>query len=164
MAFAAPSGFLGNQVAQTLQVQPPSGAGAAPAFPASLRDWNDDHRMAYLFTHGLNLPGNLVFGETALQNEVALRQAAPIATADKLAHDGQMAAALKATAFASSAGGEQPKFLSLVADAGHVIVKFARRGTRAAELLPLEHLALQARAALQEPLCATRWRLATSCQ
>lgn len=144
MAFAAPSGFLGNQVANALQAQPPSGAGAVPAFPASLRDWNDDHRIAYLFTQGLNLPGNLVFGEASLQKEVALQQATPITTADKLAHYGQMASALKSAAFGSSAGGEQPKFLSLVADAGHVIVKFARRGTRAAELLTLEHLALQA--------------------
>jgi hypothetical protein len=156
MAFAAPSGFLGNQAARALQAQAAPGDTAVPAFPASLRDWNDDHRIAYLFTQGLNLPGNLVFGEASLHKELALRQAVPITSAEKLAHYGQMASALKAAAFGSSAGGEQPKFLSLVADAGHVIVKFARRGTRAAELLPLEHLALKALHSVGVPAAHTQ--------
>lgn len=136
MAFAAPSGFLGRQLAQE--------AARSQLFPASLRDWSDEHRIAYLFSQGLNLPGNLVFGDLALQKEMELREAAPIPVADKLAHYVAMASALKAAAYGSSAGGEQPKFLSLTEDAGHVIVKFARRGSRMAELLPLEHLALRA--------------------
>jgi HipA-like C-terminal domain len=136
MAFAAPSGFLGRQLAQA--------AAHAQLFPASLKDWSDEHRVAYLFTQGLNLPGNLVFGDVPLQKEMELRSAAPIPAAEKLAHYVAMASALKAAAYGSSAGGEQPKFLSLTEDSGHVIVKFAKLGSRMAELLPLEHLALRA--------------------
>ncbi len=148
MAFAAPSGFLGRQLAQE--------AARSHLFPASLKDWSDEHRVAYLFTQGLNLPGNLVFGDAQLQKEMDLRAAAPIAAADKLAHYVEMASALKAAAYGSSAGGEQPKFLSLTEDAGHVIVKFAKLGSRMAELLPLEHLALRALAEVGVPAAATQ--------
>lgn len=55
MLFAAPSGFLGRQLAHEAARNQP--------FPTSLKDWGDDHRVAYLFTQGLNLPGNLVFGD-----------------------------------------------------------------------------------------------------
>lgn len=136
MAFAAPSGFLGRQLARE--------AASTLQFPASLKDWSDEHRMAYLFTQGLNLAGNLVFGDIALHQEMALRAAAPIPAAERLTHYVQMASSLKAAAYGSSAGGEQPKFLSLTEGSGHVIVKFAKLGSRMAELLPLEHLALRA--------------------
>src|SRR5690606_18026653 len=56
MSFAAPSGFLGRQLAQAAALE--------HAFPTSLKDWSDDHRVAFLFTQGVNLPGNLVFGDT----------------------------------------------------------------------------------------------------
>ena len=71
MAFAAPSGFLGRQLAQDV-------TRAQQLFPASLRDWGDGDRVAYLFTQGLNLPGNLVFGDLALQSEMELRAATPV--------------------------------------------------------------------------------------
>jgi HipA-like C-terminal domain len=134
-AFAAPSGFLGRQLAQE--------AARSLPFPASIKDWSDEHRLAYLFTQGLNLPGNLVFGDLSLQKEIEFRAAVPIPATAKLAHYVAMASMLKAAAYGSSAGGEQPKFLSLTEDAGHVIVKFAKLGSRMAELLPLEHLALR---------------------
>ena len=148
MAFAAPSGFLGRQHAQE--------ASRSQPFPASLKDWNDEHRVAYLFTQGLNLPGNLVFGDGSLQKEIDLRNAAPIPAKKKLAHYVEMASNLKAAAYGSSAGGEQPKFLSLVEGAGHVIVKFARLGSRMAELLPLEHLALASLGDVAVPAASTR--------
>jgi hypothetical protein len=135
MNFAAPSGFLGRRLAQE--------AARAQPFPAHLKDWGDEHRIAYLFTQGVNLPGNLVFGDGPLQKEMDLRALAPISRARRLAHYVEQASALKAATYGSSAGGEQPKFLSLTADAGHVIVKFAKVGSRMAELLPLEHLALR---------------------
>lgn len=135
MTFAAPSGFLGRQLAHDAAQQ--------LQFPASLKDWGDEHRVAYLFTRGLNLPGNLVFGDASLQTELDLRTARPTAAAEKAAHFQEMATALKGAAFGSSAGGEQPKFLGLTEDLGHVIVKFAKIGSRMAELLPLEHLALR---------------------
>ncbi len=136
MAFSAPAGFLGRQLAQD--------AARSQLFPANLKDWSDEHRIAYLFTQGLNLLGNLVFGDVPLQKEMELRAAAPIPASEKRAHYVEMASDLKAAAYGSSAGGEQPKFLSLTEDSGHVIVKFAKLGSRMAELLPLEHLALRA--------------------
>lgn len=147
MAFSAPSGFLGRQVAQAV----------APALhlPQSLKDWSDDHRVAYLFTRGLNLAGNLVYGELSLQLEMELRQAVAHPPQDKLGHYVAMANALKEASYGSSAGGEQPKFLSVAPDAGHVIVKFARQGSRMADLLPLEHLALRALANVDVPAAET---------
>ena len=148
MAFAAPSGFLGRQVAmEAARLQP---------FPASLKDWGDDHRAAYLFTQALNLPGNLVFGDGPLQFEMTLRDAAPIAAEHKLAHYVERASTLKAAAYGSSAGGEQPKFLSLVEDSGHVIVKFAKLGSRMAALLTMEHLALRALAGVGVAAASTQ--------
>lgn len=136
MAFAAPSGFLGRQQAQ-------EAARVASGFPASLRDWHEDHRVAWLFTLGLNLAGNLIFGDAALQRELDLRALLPTPPEGKLEAYAAMAAQLKGAAYGSSAGGEQPKFLWQTQDAGPVIVKFAKRGSRMAELLPLEHLALR---------------------
>ncbi|RYF63303.1 MAG: hypothetical protein EOO22_26230 [Comamonadaceae bacterium] len=112
--------------------------------------------MAYLFTRGLNLPGNLVFGDTSLQAEMDLRDAAPTSAADKGAHFLRMATALKDSAFGSSAGGEQPKFLGLTEDSGHVIVKFAKLGSRMAQLLPLEHLALRSLHEVGVPAASTQ--------
>lgn len=148
VAFAAPSGFLGRQRAQD--------AARSPHFPSSLTDWSDEHRIAYLFTRGLNLPGNLVFGETGLQMEMEFRSLRPVPAAEKLSHYVEMAAALKGSAYGSSAGGEQPKFLTLTADSGHVIVKFAKIGSRMGELLPLEHLALRSLAEVGVPAAKTQ--------
>lgn len=148
MVFAAPSGFMGRQLAhEAARLQP---------FPANLQDWNDEHRVAYLFTQGLNLPGNLVFGDVPLQREMELRAAAAVPAAEKLAHYEEMASNLQASAYGSSAGGEQPKFLSLTEDSGHVIVKFAKRGSRMAELLPLEHLALRTLREVDVPAAQTQ--------
>ena len=105
MSFAAPSGFLGRQIAHE--------ASKVQGFPASLKDWNDDHRVAYLFTMGMNLPGNLVFGETCLQMELDFRNLPPTSAQDKLDRYVEMATQLKGAAYGSSAGGEQPKFLWL---------------------------------------------------
>lgn len=135
MAFSAPSGFLGRQVAHAVASE--------LQLPTNLRDWSDDHKIVYLFSRGLNLPGNLVFGDGSLQREMDLRSAPAAPTADKWTHYVQMANQFRDAAYGSSAGGEQPKFLSLAEDTGHVIVKFAKEGSRMAALLPLEHAALR---------------------
>ncbi len=148
MLFAAPSGFLGRQLAQTAALHQP--------FPASLRDWSDDHRIAFLFTQGMNLPGNLIFGDIPLQREMdLLRQPRPQAQ-DKLDVYVALAQQLKNESYGSSAGGEQPKFLWVAEDTGSVIVKFARSGSRMAELLPLEHLALASLANVGVPTAKTQ--------
>lgn len=148
MAFASPSGFLGRQVARAAALE--------MQFPETLRDWHDEHRIAYLFTRGLNLPGNLVYGDASLQKEMEFRQLAPISSAQKLDHYDGMANQLRDASFGSSAGGEQPKFLALTEDVGHVIVKFARRGSRMADLLCLEHLALEALDVASVPAASTQ--------
>lgn len=148
MAFSCPSGFLGRQVARA--------AAAEMQVPESLKDWGDEHRIAYLFTRGLNLAGNLVYGDACLQRELDFRSAPATPPADKPAHYVAMANQLREAAYGSSAGGEQPKFLSLAQDSGHVIVKFARQGSRMAELLPLEHLALRSLAEVGVPAAKTQ--------
>lgn len=148
MLFAAPSGFLGRQQAQTAARNQP--------FPASLKDWSDDHRIAFLFTQGLNLPGNLIFGDQPLQREMDLLQQPRPPAQDKLDVYVQLAQQLKNESYGSSAGGEQPKFLWVAEDSGSVIVKFARLGSRMAELLPLEHLALASLADIGLPAAKTQ--------
>ncbi|MDD0812685.1 HipA domain-containing protein [Curvibacter sp. RS43] len=147
MLFAAPSGFLGREVAQAVS--------RSRAFPSSLKDWNDDHKVAFLFTHGANLPGNLIFGDTPLQSEMELMCVPPTKGDERLEHYVDMALRLKHSSYGSSAGGEQPKFLWVGQDSGHVIVKFARCGSRMAALLPLEHLALRALAGVGVPTAQT---------
>lgn len=148
MLFAAPSGFLGRQRAQEAARHQP--------FPSSLKDWNDDHRVAYLFTQGMNLPGNLIFGSAPLERELAFLAARSSPAEDKLDAYIGMASAERGAVHGSSAGGEQPKFLWLAADTGHVIVKFAKAGSRMAELLPLEHLALRSLAEVGVPASSTQ--------
>lgn len=148
MLFAAPSGFLGRQLAHE--------AARSQPFPTSLKDWNDDHRVAYLFTQGLNLPGNLIFGGAPLERELAFMAVNPTPAKDKSDYYIGMATALRGAAYGSSAGGEQPKFLWLTEDTGHVIVKFAKVGSRMAELLPLEHLALRSLAEAGVPASSSQ--------
>lgn len=152
MSFAAPSGFLGRQLAHE--------ASRFPGFPASLKDWNDDHRVAYLFTRGINLPGNLVYGDLALQKELDFRSLPATPEQEKPDAFVAMAMQLKDAAFGSSAGGEQPKFLWMTEGAGHVIVKFAKFGSRMAELLPLEHLALRCLDSVGVPASRTQLHVA----
>lgn len=147
MAFAAPSGFLGRQVAHS--------APAALQLPTSLKDWSDDHRIACLVAQSVNLPGDLVFGDAALEREMVLRQAEPVAASEKLNRYDTMALNLQEVGYGSSVGGEQPKFLCLTGQRGHVIVKFARARTRMAELLALEHLALKVLAQAGVPAAPT---------
>lgn len=148
MAFSAPSGFLGRQLAREVAFD--------LQLPASLKDWGDDERIVYLCSRGMNLAGNLVYGDAPLQKEMDFRSLAPVPAAQKIQHYVDMAAQLKGSAYGSSAGGEQPKFLSFTEDSGHVIVKFARKGARMAELLPLEHLALRELAAIGVPAARTQ--------
>ena len=134
MAFAAPSGFLGRQAAHAVA--------AELQLPDSLRDWSDDHRAAYLIARGSNLVGDLVFGDVALAQSMEQRQLAAISVSRKLQAYREMTSAIKSAAAGSSAGGEQPKFLAFTKDRGHVLVKFAALGTRMADLLRMESLAL----------------------
>ena len=146
MAFAAPSGFLGRQTAHAVA--------ADLQLPDSLRDWSDDHCAAYLLARGWNLAGDLVFSDAALAQLMEFRSVAPTASGLKLELYRQMTSNMKGSAVGSSAGGEQPKFLAYTEDRGHVLVKFAALGTRMAELLRMENVALDCLRGTGVP-CAT---------
>jgi hypothetical protein len=143
MVFASPSGFLGRQVA--------AAASDFLGVPKSISDWSDDHRAAYLFSVGSDAPGDLVFGDAALDELLRARASTPVPTAAKLDHYHARAISQVRQPVGTSAGGEQPKFTAEVEDAGHVIVKFARAGTRMADILVLEEIALRALAGVGLP-------------
>ncbi|MBC7484162.1 MAG: HipA domain-containing protein [Rhizobacter sp.] len=149
MIFSSPSGFLGRHVAQQVSKQ--------HGLPAKLNLWSDDHRAAFLFTSEADAPGNLLFGDESLASMLAQRKArVVVAPGDKLAVYAASTHDFGHTIGGSSAGGEQPKFTCETADVGHVIVKFALAGTRTADLLVLEHLALSSLAAEGLPAAVTR--------
>lgn len=136
MAFAAPSGYLGARIAKVVA--------AELGVPASLRDWSDDHRVKFLCSMGSDVPGSLMWGANSFATHMASRQVAPIASADIARVYPQLATSTTQTGAGSSAGGEQPKFTCETETRGHLIVKFARVGTRSSEMLVLEELALRA--------------------
>ncbi len=132
---ARPSGFLGRHFAATH---------ADLRLPARLADWSEHHILLAMSRRGEDLPGHLIVGEEsfarwqALENVPRVRDDYPaLADATTAGHPP-----------GSSAGGERPKFGTLVNDR-HMLVKFAaRRGTadvvarRWCDLLILEGLAL----------------------
>jgi len=151
-----PQGFMGRTFAHT---HPELQLGNDPRF------WSDDDVLRALALCGDDLPGNLVVGEAAFARFHSLPQrasrAASIADYPALAD-----AAMQGSLGGSSAGGEQPKFCTIVGgdahtpgsaagemgDAGeaprHVLVKFSPAGDaptdqRTRDLLVCEHLALQ---------------------
>ncbi len=132
---ARPSGFLGRHFAATH---------ADLRLPARLADWSEHHILLAMSRRGEDLPGHLIVGEEsfarwqALENVPRVRDDYPaLADATTAGHPP-----------GSSAGGERPKFGTLV-NQQHMLVKFAaRRGTadvvarRWCDLLILEGLAL----------------------
>jgi hypothetical protein len=149
-----PQGFMGRTFAH---IHPELQLGNDPRF------WSDDDVLRALALCGDDLPGNLVVGEAAFARFHSLPQrasrAASIADYPALAD-----AAMQGSIGGSSAGGEQPKFCTIVGGdahtpgsaagdawgdaARHVLVKFSPAGNaptdqRTRDLLVCEHLALQ---------------------
>ncbi len=149
MIFSCPSGFLGRHVVQQGAKQ--------LGLPPKLNVWTDDHRAAFLFMSEPDAPGNLIFGDESLSMMLAQRKThLVVAPEDKLAMYPASTRDVGHTIGGSSAGGEQPKFTCETADVGHVIVKFALAGSRMADLLVLEHLALSSLADEGAPAAVTR--------
>ncbi|MBC7916491.1 MAG: type II toxin-antitoxin system HipA family toxin YjjJ [Rhodoferax sp.] len=132
-----PQGFMGRTFAHA---HPELQLGNDP------RNWNDDDVLRALALVGEDLPGNLIVGEAAFQRFHTLTERASkvVSAADypRLAE-----LAMQGTVGGSSAGGEQPKFCTIVAQR-HVLVKFSPAGAspvdqRTRDLLVCEHLALQ---------------------
>lgn len=144
-----PQGFVGRALARQL-----SDGLRVPADPTS---WSADDTLVFLQAEGEDLPGDLVVGEGLLRRVLA-RQVAVEAGAGRVGVNERearypewAAQALRAGVPGSSAGGEQPKFLTRVVGAAGeegraVLVKFSplldtAAGRRWADLLVAEALA-----------------------
>ncbi|WP_164017540.1 type II toxin-antitoxin system HipA family toxin YjjJ [Pyxidicoccus trucidator] len=123
--------------------------------PARITDWNDDHCLVALARRGEDCVGDLILGEESL-NRFLAEEPRPV-------HRDSYPELVRASLAGqpgSSAGGEQPKFMTY-AEGRHVLVKFAGGDDGAAarrwkDLLTCEHLALQAVQAAGIPAASTR--------
>jgi hypothetical protein len=133
---ARPSGFLGRHFAAIH---------ADLRLPPRLADWSDHHILLAMSRRGEDLPGNLIVGEESFVRwqrlEIVSRTRGDYPTLAEETTAGHPPG--------SSAGGERPKFGSLV-DGRHMLVKFAPQGTAAdlvarrwCDLIILEGLALE---------------------
>ena len=132
-----PQGFLGRQLTRL-----------RPDFPADPDTWRTEQVLYMAINHAGDPPGALNLGGTIGR----FVPKAPSAVADQAAHFDTLARTVTQTLpAASSAGGEQPKFVTEIdtpdGQHQHLIVKFSPpRGTpfgeRWHDLLHLEHLAL----------------------
>lgn len=139
-----PQGFLGRAFARA--IGPLLGANTDPSV------WTADDRLIALLRFGHDGPGDLVLGDRAVDQALASQRTptavVPVDERDdaypRLALD-----VLRGEPVGSSAGGEQPKFTTVLAeDSGYksVIVKFSEAGSHASalrwrDLLVCEHLA-----------------------
>ena len=145
---ARPQGFLGRAIAsrisRTLQL------------PDDPRSWSDEDVLVYHQAAGEDLPGNLVVGDDCLRRALARSSDLPggnvISEADRESFYPMQALEIARSLPGSSAGGEQPKFLTTLRDeAGGfhpVLVKFSApmdqaTGRRWADLLLCEFHAHQ---------------------
>jgi hypothetical protein len=136
-----PQGFMGRTFAHT---HPELQLGNDPHY------WSDDDVLRALALCGDDLPGNLVVGEAAFARFHTLPlRASRVPSSD--AYPALADAAMQGSLGGSSAGGEQPKFCTIVGSgdaARHVLVKFSPAGDaptdqRSRDLLVCEHWALQ---------------------
>lgn len=133
-----PQGFLGRQYARV-----------RPDFPQNPDDWGLAQTLYIITQHAHNAPGAFALGEI---NQGRLVDEVSAVVADRLVqYDMRATHAGQTLPAGSSAGGEQPKFLSEYAGTHswqHCIVKFTPPhgtpfGKRWQALLTLEQLALQ---------------------
>lgn len=139
-----PQGFLGRTFARRVAAD----IGASE----DLTRWQPDDVVLGLLRHGDDQPGDLVLGEHALQQALqnALAPAGWMPIADRENRYPELAdGVLRGENIGSSAGGEQPKFLTTLRTGEGfqpVIVKFSERGEtpagqRWADLLRCEQIA-----------------------
>lgn len=132
-----PQGFMGRTFAHS---HPELQLGNDPRY------WSDDDVLRAIALCGDDLPGNLVVGEPAFERFHTLHHRASRATSTD-DYPALAEAAMQGTLSGSSAGGEQPKFCTIMAGR-HVLVKFSPAGDaptdqRTRDLLVCEHMALQ---------------------
>jgi hypothetical protein len=132
-----PQGFMGRSFAAS---HPELQLAADP------RRWNDDDALKAMVLFGDDLPGNLIVGEPAFErfHSMGQRASRAVSQAD---YPALAERAMQGSLPGSSAGGEQPKFCTIL-DGRQVLVKFSPAGDspadqRIRDLLVCEHLALQ---------------------
>lgn len=141
-----PDGFVGRAFVRQLHME--------LGLPPRSLDWNEDHVLSALARRGEDTMGNLVIGRESIERyfRMARELPAPIreqAIADTYPRFAQEA--IDGQPAGSSAGGEQPKFTTIIERSGevrNVLVKFSPpvstiEGRRWADLLICEHHALE---------------------
>lgn len=133
--------------------------------PERISDWQDDHALYALARRGEDASGNLLIGEESFTRWSTLAMPTPLSDRQRHTHYPRLAKqALAGELAGSSAGGEQPKFLTVIASTDgpvHVLVKFSEpvstaSGQRTADLLRAEHHALLTLAAAGIPAAHSR--------
>ncbi len=150
-----PQGFVGRIIARRVA--------AGMSLPLDPTSWGDDQVLVYLEAEGDDLPGNFVVGDGALRRALGL-QAHASAVVDRSSYAELASMALHGGLPGSSAGGEQPKFLTRVQEGGEsraVLVKFSPlletpAGRRWADLLVAEAIAWEVLAAHGEGTSGAR--------
>lgn len=130
-----PQGFLGRAYAKR--------HAAALGLPPRLAEWTDSHALRALIAHGEDLVGNLLLGDLA--RERFLNATRPVSV-DRADYPALSRAAARGELPGSSAGGEQPKFVTFTDR--HLLVKFSAAddnpvSQRWRDLLAAEQLAAQ---------------------
>lgn len=143
-----PQGFLGRAIAGRMA--------RLLSVPEDPRRWSDDHALLFLQAAGEDVPGALVVGDACLRQAHA-RASTPepgqlVTEAERSERYPELARAAMDSFPGSSAGGEQPKFLTAVTESAGdirpVLVKFSPpldqpTGRRWADLMVCECLALE---------------------
>lgn len=140
-----PDGFVGRAFVRLLHEE--------LNLPPRILDWSEDHVLVALARRGENCMGNLMVGQESLERyfRMTRRTVAPIQEGEEAPPYALLAqAAMDGDPAGSSAGGEQPKFTTVVQrndGIEHVLVKFSPpgdtvEGRRWADLLMCEHHAL----------------------
>ena len=100
-----PQGYLGRAYAAR--------HGAELGLPERLGDWSDTHALRALLVHGHDVVGNLLLGDIARDRFLAAPAPEPITETQKAGEYARLAlSAARGEAPGSSAGGEQPKFIT----------------------------------------------------
>ena len=133
-----PQGFMGRSIARRVAT--------TLSLPNNPTTWSDDDILSYFQSEGEDLPGDFVVGDRPLRQALAKQD---VITASRDGYPALATAAVEGGVPGSSAGGEQPKFLTRIAgeEGGRsVLVKFSAPmdtpiGRRWADLLLAEAIA-----------------------
>lgn len=136
-----PRGFLGRAIARHVS--------RFLGVPDDPQPWSDEDILVYHLSKGWDLPGDQIVGESAMLRAMAEIQNSSGGSADRYP---ELAAQASSGLPGTSAGGEQPKFLTHINTPDHenraVLVKFSppldqQTGRRWADLLLAEAHALE---------------------